>query len=130
MFERYVSFVDLIRPKFLVCARERAGHGRRAFQAKRQEVSGRHDVLRKTRVRAGKEIGYAVTPKILDASNFGVPQRRARLVVVGIEKDVAKRLATARLDIFGLIENEGQRQLSILGNGQPVTAEQALSDSQ
>ena len=126
MFERYVSFVDLIRPRFLVLENV---PGMDVAHSKR---SGKKSAGTKTYYEKLEselqEIGYVVAPKILDPAKFGVPQRRARLVVVGMEVDTAKHLGEARLDIFRRIEREGEKQLSVLGNGQPVTAEQALSD--
>lgn len=42
----------------------------------------------KTIVNALDEIGYYVTAEILDAANFGVPQHRKRIYIVGFRKDL------------------------------------------
>ncbi len=126
LFERYVSFVGLIRPKFLVLENV---PGMNVAHSKRnsKKSAGNKTHYEKLEIELDN-IGYVVAPRILDASKFGVPQRRSRLVVIGIRKDIAAHLTDTRLNIFELIEEEGGRQLSLLGNGQPVTSEQALSD--
>ncbi len=42
----------------------------------------------KTILEALDEIGYKVFPKILDGANFGVPQHRKRIYLVGFRKDL------------------------------------------
>jgi DNA (cytosine-5)-methyltransferase 1 len=74
------------------------------------------------------ELGYIVEPMALDAENFGVPQRRKRLVVIGIRSDVAKRLPLGITGVFERINASGAEQLRMLGGGHAVTAEQAISD--
>lgn len=44
----------------------------------------------KTIVSSLEELGYNVFSKILDAANFGVPQQRKRIYIVGFKKDLFK----------------------------------------
>jgi DNA (cytosine-5)-methyltransferase 1 len=126
MFERYVSFVDIIRPKFLVlenvpgmkvahttCASRRARPGKTYYEKLLEALNG---------------LGYTAGGMILDASNYGVPQRRARLVVVGMRDDIGKQMEAGYTDTFEKIAAEGKKQLHEYGSGRPVTAEQAISD--
>lgn len=39
-----------------------------------------------------KEIGYNVIYKVLNAKNFGVPQNRIRVIIVGIRNDIGKTM--------------------------------------
>lgn len=126
MFQRYVSFIELINPKFLflenvpgmnVAHTKRGNKTSRAGQTYYDKLS---DAL--------GELGYMVGPMILDAADFGVPQRRSRLVVIGIRSDMAKAFPTGCTGLFDGIDIEGRRQLSELGGGKPVTAQQAISD--
>lgn len=126
MFQRYVSFVELINPKFLVLENV---PGMNVAHTKRGNKTARagktyYDKLRE----ALGQLGYTVEPMILDAANFGVPQRRARLVVIGIRSDMAKKFPMACTGLFDGIGIEGGKQLSELGDGQLVTAQQAISD--
>lgn len=126
MFQRYVSFVDLINPKFLILENV---PGMNVAHTKRGNKTARtgqtyYDKLHE----ALGELGYTVGAMILDAANFGVPQRRSRLVVIGIRSDIAKKFPTGCTGMFDGIDVEGRRQLFELGGGKLVTAQQAISD--
>ena len=128
MFQRYVSFVELINPKFLILENV---PGMNVAHTKRGNKTARvgqtyYDKLRDALGELG--LGYNVGAMILDAANFGVPQRRSRLVVIGIRSDMAKKFPTGCTGIFDSIDIEGRKQLLKLGNGKPVTAQQAISD--
>ena len=126
MFERYVSFVDLINPKFLVLENVpgmkvahrpngslRVGKGKTYYDKLHAALSDR---------------GYVVEPMDLDAVNFGVPQRRARLVVIGVRSDTAKQLRLGSTGVVDRINAVGAEQLQRLGRGHAVTAADAISD--
>lgn len=131
MFQRYVDFVELVRPKFLVLENvpgmnvaHKDGRGK-SKQTYYQKL-----------VESLADIGYEVSGKVLDAADFGVPQRRARLVAVGIRLDIARQFARASQGesdraiqaAFALIEAAGVRQLSEYGGGHQVSASEAISD--
>jgi DNA (cytosine-5)-methyltransferase 1 len=74
---RYFEFVSVLRPKVFLM----------------ENVPGilwpRHKDYLKEFYAKGVETGYLLTPPIiLDARNFGVPQRRKRVFILGIRKDV------------------------------------------
>lgn len=128
MFQRYVSFVELINPKFLILENV---PGMNVAHTKRGNKTARvgqtyYDKLRDALGELG--LGYNVGAMILDAANFGVPQRRSRLVVIGIRSDIAKKFPTGCTGIFDSIDIEGRKHLLKLGDGKPVTAQQAISD--
>jgi DNA (cytosine-5)-methyltransferase 1 len=64
-----------------------------------------------------REIGYRAEPRVLNAAEFGVPQRRSRLVIVGVHKKSGLDLEM----IFALLDEERRRAIS-------TSAESALSD--
>lgn len=126
MFQRYVTFVDIIRPKFLILENVPGMNVAHTKQGAKTAKAGitYYDKLRE----ALSALDYSVGEMILDASNFGVPQRRARLVVVGIHADLAKAMPTGCTGVFNEILQEGANQLSVYGGGALVSAEQAISD--
>jgi len=126
MFQRYVSFVKLINPKFLVLENV---PGMNVAHTKSGNLTAKkgQTYYDKLRVALG-ELDYSVGEMILDAADFGVPQRRARLVVLGIRSDLVRKLPTGITGVFNCIALEGKQQLQALGGGKHVTARQAISD--
>ena len=131
LFQKYVEFVKLVRPRFLLLENvpgmqvaHKCGKGKNKktyYQKLIEELDA---------------IDYAALGRVLDASDFGAPQRRSRLVVIGVDLRAFQRsiLPDAMLDLYSIIEDifsnakrEGQFQLDNFG-GQKVTARSALSD--
>ncbi len=77
LLKRYFDFVETIKPKTFIV----------------ENVSGllwpRHKKHLKTFYRLAKKAGYIVEkPVVLDAKNFGVPQNRKRVFILGHHKDL------------------------------------------
>lgn len=39
---------------------------------------------------AFRDVGYELYPKLINAANYGVPQKRERVIIVGVRKDIKK----------------------------------------
>lgn len=76
LFYEYARLVDEIRPKVFIYENVRAvtSHDGGKTWSKMQEVF--------------LELGYTFSWKVLNAKNYGIPQNRERLFVVGIRKDL------------------------------------------
>lgn len=76
LFYEYARLVDEIKPKVFIYENVRAvtSHDGGKTWEKMQQVFG--------------ELGYDFSWKILNARNYGIPQNRERLFVVGIKKDL------------------------------------------
>lgn len=76
LFREYVRILKLVRPKgflFENVYRIVGANGGRDWQ----EITG-----------AFFEAGYQIVSRILDAADYGVPQHRERLIIVGVRKDL------------------------------------------
>lgn len=76
LFYEYARLINEIKPKVFIYENVRAvtSHDGGKTWEKMQEVF--------------KELGYVFTWKVLNAKNYGIPQNRERLFVVGIREDV------------------------------------------
>lgn len=124
LFHRYVEMVEEIEPRIIVLENVpgmRVAHTKGSGDETNQSY---YDKLA-FRLRAA---GYKVDGKILDASRFGVPQRRSRLIVIGVREDVAENLEGGVERVFHLIDVARLEQLRQLDLSEAVCAEDAISD--
>lgn len=70
--------------------------------------------------------GYKVEGRLIDFSEYGVPQKRTRFILVGIRKDIAEQ--TSPIEFFDSIKKEREQFLVKKGIGLTNTLEDAISD--
>lgn len=124
LFEKYVEVVEKIKPKILVIENVpgmRVAHNNDDGSAAEQSY---YQKLTSCLV----NLGYEVRGEIVDASRFGVPQRRSRLIVIGVRVDVAKQLVGGTNRVFEILEEGRRRQLDQLGLDDLICARDAISD--
>lgn len=130
LFKKYVSFVELVQPKFIVLENVpgmRVPHG--AGNRRGKKLRGRKPQSYLDRLLLALDgIGYETDVLTLDASTFGVPQRRPRLIVVGVLRKIALKLKDGAAELASAIEAARVQQLDELGLGEVVTAGDAISD--
>jgi DNA (cytosine-5)-methyltransferase 1 len=129
LFEKYVHVVDTIKPRALVLENVpgmRVAHSTKedSGEGRVQESESYYDKLK----RKLEDVGYRVHGKIVDASRFGVPQKRSRLIVLGLHKDLADRLPGGIHRAFELLEEKRLEQLRDLGLDEKIGAGEAISD--
>ncbi len=129
LFEKYVQVVDAIKPAALVL--ENVPGMKVAHFSKNDSTGSReqapesyYDKLKKSL----EAIGYLVDGKIVDASRFGVPQKRSRLIVIGLRRSLTERLEGGISRAFELLEKKREEHLLELGLPDSITAEEAISD--
>lgn len=92
--EEYIQIVELIKPKFLLL--ENVKGFKAAFKQNGSEKVYAEVVQEKL-----DKIGYKVFSQMCSASTFGVPQPRARFIMIAIRKDLkAKELPFSLLEKF------------------------------
>lgn len=129
LFEKYVEMVKAIRPSALVLENVpgmKVAHGTKAW--KELGISVKPQSYYDKLVESLDKIGYQVLGKILDSSRFGIPQKRPRLIVIGLRKDLAHHLEGGVARAFEILEEARLTQLNDLGLPEVVHAEEAISD--
>ncbi len=130
LFQKYVKVVDLVQPQAIVIENVPGMmvlHGRRNVVPIKGGVPLRKSFFDKL-VESLEEVGYVVVYRLVDASQFGVPQRRSRLIAIGLRRELAGFLHDGAGRVFEFIEEARQDQLRDLGLAGLVSAEDAISD--
>ena len=133
LFEKYVNVVEALQPQALILENVpgmRVAHARRNVIAlpiageQAEKPKSFYDKL----IDSLDVAGYEMEAILVDSSRFGVPQRRSRLIAVGIRKDLCEWLDGGIARMFVLLEEARVKQLRELGLPEVVSASSALSD--
>lgn len=130
LFTRYIEVVETIRPAALVMENVpgmRVVHGaneRRGLTLPGPKPKSYYERA----LSALADVGYTAIGRILDASRFGVPQQRPRLIILGLSREVAGRLPGGVEALFDFVEKSRVDQLRSLRLTDSVTASEAISD--
>lgn len=105
LIRSYLKFIMYTRPKviffenvkgFTLEFKKNKANQKKATQAK--GIAYSQYVLRVLRF-----FGYEVEGRMIDFSKYGIPQKRTRFILVGIQKDIAKERCLQAKDFFKLI---------------------------
>lgn len=126
--EDYIALVEKLRPRMLLIENVRGF----TMPFKKHGKGDSKDTPYSTKVAERlKGIGYAVYPKLVDLSDYGVPQLRKRFIIIAIHKDdPALKKLDGKTTPFDLLE--ANRKQFLLSKGlptdKPVTVKQAIGD--
>jgi DNA (cytosine-5)-methyltransferase 1 len=134
LFQEYVRVVKLVRPSALILENVPGMKIAHATRSKAPGESASQSYFEKLREALAAD--YEVQGEILDPVDYGVPQRRPRLIVIGLRRDLALRLADGVRHAFHLLQDDREFREDLLAglqvNGRrikvPVTAKAAISD--
>lgn len=130
LFEQYVQFVSDVRPKAVVL--ENVNGMQIAHGATKREKAAlpepKPQSYYQKLVEALDGIGYVAEGWIVNAADYGVPQYRPRLVVVGLQRSLEGKLPEGISSAIEFIRRCGVMQRNELGFGDSVSAKDALSD--
>lgn len=76
LFYEYIRFIRLLKPKFFV------------IENVKQILTKENGYAKKHIYEITSKLGYRVSSEVLTASDYGVPQKRQRAIIVGIRKDL------------------------------------------
>ena len=107
LFFEYLRVAEEIKPKVII-GENVAGLLAGEAKLKLNEI-----------VNTFEKIGYDVSYKILDASHFGVPQSRRRVIFIAVREDVTEAIGLTFMNISSIFPQE---------NKEVVTAGEALQD--
>lgn len=133
LFEKYVEVVEALQPQALIIENVpgmRVAHARRnvvELQAA-GEATKRNESFYDRLVNSLSASGYLVDAMLVDSSAFGVPQRRSRLIAIGIRKDLSEWLDGGIRRVFNALAEARLHQLNELGLPETVSACAAISD--
>lgn len=129
LFEQYVEVVRAIKPKVLVLENVpgmKVAHTKNSANKKQAEkaTESYYEKLK----RSLENIGYEVDGKLVNASQFGVPQKRSRLIVIGVNRELTSRIGKGVDFAFGQLELARREQLKELGLRESTPVNEAISD--
>jgi DNA (cytosine-5)-methyltransferase 1 len=129
LFEKYVQVVDAVRPRALVVENVPGMGFAHSSGEGREEPGGQHKESYYEKLKRMLEAaGYAVERRVLDASRHGVPQKRSRLIVLGLDKEHAARIHGGTKRVFALLEERRPGYLGEMGLAGSISASEAISD--
>jgi len=127
LIKSYIKFIRLVQPKVIFFENVK-GFTQRFDKNK---VKGRiySDYVQNALKIGSKSLdakGYNVYGRLIDFSEFGVPQKRTRFILVGIRKDITEK--TKPIDFFESLRDQRERFLINKGIGLTNSLEDAISD--
>lgn len=129
LFEKYVEVVGAIKPAALVLENVpgmKVAHSKKSASGpeKNKFTESYYDKLK----RSLENIGYDVHGELVNAVKFGVPQKRNRLIVIGLRKDISTKFDNGVMYAFKQLEIARLVQLNELGLQESISVHEALSD--
>ena len=115
----YIDFIKMVRPQILLF--ENVKGFTYAFDKKDNPDAVPYSVVVVDQL---KKLGYDVSAHVIDFSDYGVPQRRKRFILVGIQKSLEKNAG----DFFAGLQNNRKSFLSERGLSKDTTITDAISD--
>ncbi len=123
LVQSYLEFVALVRPKVIFFENVKG------FTLKFKKNMTNGTVYASFVEEQLSNLGYDVKGQMVNFSEYGVPQKRVRFILVGIRKDVVEEAKVRADDFFALLEDCRMDFLAQKGiEGNKTTLDQAISD--
>lgn len=123
----YIDFIRLVQPKIIFF--ENVKGFTMAFDRNNCRGKKYSDYVQAALKKNGKNhVGYNVCGKLIDFSDFGIPQKRTRFILVGIRKDIDNNPEFTAENFFSELYANRFKFLSNKGLEPQSTIEDAISD--
>lgn len=123
----YINFIRLVQPKIIFFENVKGFTQR--FEKNRSKGIKYSEFVQKALRRSGKDFkGYEVYGELIDFSEFGIPQKRTRFILVGIRKDIFEITHFIPSRFFELLKNNREPFLVNKGLGLTQNLQDAISD--
>ena len=122
LIKSYLRFIMHVRPK-LILFENVTGFTQKFEKNKSKGIAYSHYVLRVL-----KAFGYEVEGRMIDFSEYGIPQKRTRFILVGIQKEIAEQ---HNIEVGRFFEQlAGNKRLFLQGKNLPLNPNvgSAISD--
>lgn len=122
LIKSYIKFIKLIKPKIIFFENVK---GFTLEFKKNREIGKRYsDYV----IKSLTNLGYKVDGHLVDFSEYGVPQKRVRFILVGVRNDIADGLRNRPNNFFEELINNRQDFCLNKGSALTVTLQDAISD--
>ena len=127
LISSYIKFIRLVQPKIIFFENVKGFTQR--FEKNRSKGIKYSEFVQKALRRSGKDFkGYEVYGELIDFSEFGIPQKRTRFILVGIRKDIFEKSTFVPSQFFELLKSNRKSFLINKGLGLTQNLEEAISD--
>lgn len=123
LIKSYIKFIRIVQPKLIFFENVRGFTQK--FEKNKTKGKKYSDYVINCLQRKGKDyIGYDVVSQLVDFSQFGIPQKRTRFILVGVRKDLCDKSDS----FFKMIEEQREKFLMSKGLSLNVSLQDAISD--
>ncbi len=127
LISSYIKFIRLVQPKIIFFENVKGFTQR--FEKNRSKGIKYSEFVQKALRRTGKDFnGYEVYGQLIDFSQFGIPQKRTRFILVGIRKDIFENSNFTPTQFFELLKKNRATFLMNKGLGMTTNLKDAISD--
>ncbi len=127
LISSYIKFIRIVQPKIIFFENVKGFTQR--FEKNRSKGIKYSEYVQQALRRSGKDFkGYEVYGELIDFSEFGIPQKRTRFILVGIRKDLFEKSNFVPSQFFELLKNGRKSFLVNKGLGLTQNLQEAISD--
>lgn len=127
LISSYIKFIRLVQPKIIFFENVKGFTQR--FEKNRSKGIKYSEFVQKALRRSGKDFtGYEVYGELIDFSQFGIPQKRTRFILVGIRKDISGNANYTPSLFFDLLRENKNKFLTNKGLSLTSNLKDAISD--